>query len=94
MDSLSQQVFEARVQLNVIFAQVPEQLVGPQHLGDSHQLQLHHTHTHITLGLTVGNEEVQPCVRPLSRSTARNDMKWVKITISIGRFYRSHQYET
>lgn len=76
MDSLSQQVFEARVQLNVIFAQVPEQLVGPQHLGDSHQLQLHHTHT---LGVTVGNEEARPCVRPLSRSAARNDMKWVKL---------------
>lgn len=39
MDSLSQQVFETRVQFNVIFTQVPEQLIGPQHLGDSHQLQ-------------------------------------------------------
>lgn len=47
MDSLSQQVFEARVQFNVIFPQVAEQLIGPKHLGDSHQLQrTSHTHTH------------------------------------------------
>lgn len=39
MDLLSQQVFEARVQLNVVFAQVAEQLVCPQDLGNSHQLE-------------------------------------------------------
>lgn len=38
MDLLSQQVFEARVQFNVVFAQVAEQLVCPQDLGNSHQL--------------------------------------------------------
>lgn len=54
MDSLSQQVFEARVQLNLIFTQVPEQLVGPQNLGDSHQLQST-SHTHIALDVTVVN---------------------------------------
>lgn len=39
VDLLSQQVFEARVQFNVVFAQVAEQLVCPQDLGNSHQLE-------------------------------------------------------
>lgn len=38
VDLLSQQVFEAGVQFNVVFAQVAEQLVRPQDLGNSHQL--------------------------------------------------------
>lgn len=39
VDVLSQQVFEARVQFDVVFTQVAEQLVRPQDLGDSHQLE-------------------------------------------------------
>lgn len=39
MDLLSQQVFEARVQFNVVFTQVAEQLVRPQDLGNSNQLE-------------------------------------------------------
>lgn len=38
MDLLSQQVFEAGVQFDVVFTQVAEQLVCPQDLGNSHQL--------------------------------------------------------
>lgn len=39
VDVLSQQVFEARVQFDVVFTQVAKQLVCPQDLGDSHQLE-------------------------------------------------------
>lgn len=39
VDLLSQQVFEARVQFNVVFTQVAEQLVRPQDLGNSNQLE-------------------------------------------------------
>lgn len=33
---LPQQIFEARVQFDVVFTQVAEELVRPQDLGDSH----------------------------------------------------------
>lgn len=54
---LSQQVLETWVQLDVVFAQVPKQLVCSQHFGNSHQLwneeQVHRFQEQVDLHCTL-----------------------------------------